>query len=360
MFYVKITFILSVSVRERQALLQDTTDSTPPVPAAAGTPDAQQSRPTKPHFDAQSRQLDLRTSFSKGQSQCCSATHLPQMASTSASSCAPPPSQLAQGAKGTAETHSQPREARDECSEEYPDQVSGIDAEVLMRPEKTSPLEVLLGACTLRGSDKESVATAVDMLSTPGFSDDVETVTPSEADAQVETDADAALPPLTPVAAFPGYFERQGLAPLCGMHALNNALGLPFLTQDVMTVACTEYLSEAAAEGNPEDRTLHESPHAGWYSEAVMAFALRWQENLFSFDLDSPILPDDETLLRIFEADPAGIVVNENGQHWSCFKVYDENIWFLDSLREPVHVSFDSYVAFLRRYRRAYAVRKLG
>jgi hypothetical protein len=265
-----------------------------------------------------------------------------------------------QGAAAAAETSSQPGEATAEPSGEYLDEVSVIDAEVLMRHERGILPEVLLGACTLRASDKESVALEVDMVSALGGSDDVDTVPPGEADMQDVTHADATLPPLDPSVAFLGYFEPQELA-LCGMHALNNALGLPLLTRDVMTVACTEYLSESAAEGNPEVRNLHESLRSGWYAEAVMAFALRWRDNIFSFDLDSPILAnDDASLLRLFAENTAGIAVNENGQHWSCFKVYDERIWFLDSLREPLHVSFDFYVAYVHRYQRAHAVRTLG
>ena len=47
--------------------------------------------------------------------------------------------------------------------------------------------------------------------------------------------------------AFAGYFERQRAA-LCGMHALNNALGHPFATEDDMTFACDTFLLEAEQE----------------------------------------------------------------------------------------------------------------
>ncbi len=111
---------------------------------------------------------------------------------------------------------------------------------------------------------------------------------------------------------FCGYFERQVLA-RCGLHALNNAAGGPFFNADDMSVACTEYVSEAPREGFLEHRDAHELP-TGWFSEAVLAYVVRWKIayhtlgafTSMSLDLDNPVRSDTFLLSASFMNIPWG------------------------------------------------------
>ena len=88
------------------------------------------------------------------------------------------------------------------------------------------------------------------------------------------------------------------------MHALNNVLGMDLFTAETMSEACDNFLTENRFEGGQERRSNHETPLTGFYSEAVMTYALRFKQNLFVMDVDAPIRPDDaEDVQRIFADD---------------------------------------------------------
>ena len=158
-------------------------------------------------------------------------------------------------------------------------------------------------------------------------------------------------------ARYPGYFERQREAQ-CGLHAVNNILGRPFLTAADLRVACDKFLAEMAFEGVVEDRAQHIGP-GGFYSEAVLAFALRHFGNAFALDLDRPILPDTAMPLEIFLDDVAGILVNVAQRHWVAVRVCLDDLWMLDSLTEPERLTLDQLRDFLRRHPSAFFVRRL-
>ena len=143
------------------------------------------------------------------------------------------------------------------------------------------------------------------------------------------------------------------------MHALNNAIGEPYLSPELMTQGCDVYLEESKFEKNPQQHTDHEIPDFGWYSEAVMATALRAHENKFSLDVDNPIHDDEESALRIHEPDTLGVVVNRFNVHWLTYKLYQGEIWLLDSMLVPQTVSFDSYRAALSTCAGAFALVQL-
>ena len=155
------------------------------------------------------------------------------------------------------------------------------------------------------------------------------------------------------------YFEPQlrGEA-RCGLHALNNALGFDFLGAEDMSRACDVLLAELAHEGNPEPRDQHELP-SGWYSEAVMATALRVKDNLYQFNVDAPLLGNDDDMMRIFTDYVRGVVVNLQQQHWVAVRVVAGDIWLLDSLTAPRLLTFDDLVRFVRTYRHAFLVETL-
>ena len=106
--------------------------------------------------------------------------------------------------------------------------------------------------------------------------------------------------------AYTGHFEPQVLG-RCGLHALNNALGFPLLNHIDMSHACNVYLAEMQMEGSPELRNMHENEH-GWYSEAVMATALRVKGNLYKLDVDKPLQPVQDEMHEIYADDVIGIV----------------------------------------------------
>ena len=112
-------------------------------------------------------------------------------------------------------------------------------------------------------------------------------------------------------------------------------------------------------EGNPEVRTDHEIPTFGWYSEAVLATALRAHGNIYSLDLDNPIQHHQESALRIYEHDTLGIVANRANAQWFAYKHVNGEIWLLDSMVAPHTVTFDGYKAALRTYTGAFAVVEL-
>ena len=113
-------------------------------------------------------------------------------------------------------------------------------------------------------------------------------------------------------------------------------------------------------EGCTENRADHESP-TGWYSEAVMAQALRVKQNLYKLDLDNPLQPRQEDLLRIFEDDVMGVVVNKSQVHWFALKVLDQQIWLLDSVHDPRTLTFQSFLKCVQEpeHRNAFLVRHI-
>ena len=75
---------------------------------------------------------------------------------------------------------------------------------------------------------------------------------------------------LTKASALP-FFERQREA-LCGLHALNNALGAEKFNRDQLTAACNLYLQES------EDMEAARSEHIG-PGGATMLFASKCQKS---------------------------------------------------------------------------------
>jgi hypothetical protein len=156
------------------------------------------------------------------------------------------------------------------------------------------------------------------------------------------------------VSAYAGYFERQ-VRGRCGMHALNNALGFDLVTAADMTRACNVYLAEMQIEGSPEERRIHENID-GWYSEAVMAQALRIKDNLYKLDLDNPLQPREDNLLRIYADNVHGLVLNKLNRHWVAFRVVDGSFWRLDSQLQPEVVTLEHLSEQIARYRNAFLV----
>ena len=164
-----------------------------------------------------------------------------------------------------------------------------------------------------------------------------------------------------PIVDYPLYFESQTLA-RCGMHALNNVLGVPLLSATDMSQACDVVIAESLvpdANGvlpDPQQREDHEYPNSGWYSAAVMEMALR---RTFQFELRLGLqLRNDVN--KIYEADIVGAISNKDNMHWVAIKVIDAVIWMLDSCHKPLQLTAEEFLLHLNRYPHTYAVRRLG
>ena len=92
-----------------------------------------------------------------------------------------------------------------------------------------------------------------------------------------------------------------------------------------MDQALEAYLHENLLEGNIENPDLHISA-TGWYSEAVLATALRVKHNLFKLNLDNPIQNALGSLRRIFQPGVLGILVNQKNAHWIAYRAVDGQI----------------------------------
>ena len=177
---------------------------------------------------------------------------------------------------------------------------------------------------------------------------------------------DSPTRPATDAKVFQDFFEKQtpGKA-LCGLHALNNAIGAGFFNESDMSNACTDFLREATREGLHEKRKDHEIPRTGWYSEALMAYVINWKiaQNAWGnmiggqmlLDLNNPILPHvDASLQNVYDPNVYGIIVNKNNTHWITIRHVDNEIWLLDSLQEPKKLSWPEYTNYITCYPHAY------
>ena len=134
-----------------------------------------------------------------------------------------------------------------------------------------------------------------------------------------------------------------------------------------MRLAWPAYQEEQAFEGLVENADDHLNAR-GWYSEALMAFALRWKatqhgeagHEAFMLDLDNPIQSALEASChRISLQEPPGVVVNKDNLHWVAFVAMDTHIWLLDSQARPERYTFEAYRAYIATYHNAFAIRDL-
>ena len=102
---------------------------------------------------------------------------------------------------------------------------------------------------------------------------------------------------------------------MCGVHALNNAIGFCFCTPKDLSQACDAYLSELPFE----TRDMHEAP-TGWYSSEVMCKSLqitgdwkgRFEWGLQPLHVDPAILQGEDVV---------GAVVNLRiEKHWVALR----------------------------------------
>ena len=124
------------------------------------------------------------------------------------------------------------------------------------------------------------------------------------------------------------YHERQREGQ-CGIHALNNLLGVTLFDQPSMILAGERYLEDKAADGGLQDgETLAtHMRNSGWYSIEVMAFAVGSICRLFNTEEHKyamSIAANDARAI-LTSADPlcCGALVNHMGHHWSAIRKFD-------------------------------------
>ena len=159
------------------------------------------------------------------------------------------------------------------------------------------------------------------------------------------------------------YFEHQR-ASLCGLHALNHAVGYPCFTEEDMEAAVDNVLSEALAAALAvggactERRENHVLP-GGNYSEQVLAQALVAQGR-WLFD-QWPLAQQPEGHDALWSADVIGALVHVPG-HWFALRRESDAVWLLDSCNEqPVHLGgrgAANVEAILRAHARIFLLRE--
>ena len=146
------------------------------------------------------------------------------------------------------------------------------------------------------------------------------------------------------------HFEKQGCDAMCGMHALNNAVGRKWQTPEDMNIACDEYLRASQQEGSSEDAMDHVASN-GWFSSEVLACAVtstslrRAGHVEYVMNLE-PLHVKPERLHSAI-----GAVVNVGGSHWVALRSIRGQIWRLDSLAgAPQSLSDREYTSFVSRH----------
>ena len=175
---------------------------------------------------------------------------------------------------------------------------------------------------------------------------DEESTTSSEHQADEESDH----PP------YEGYFEHQKAA-LCGVHALNMAVGRPWQSAEDLEYALEDYLRTAAFEQmTTENREQHTAP-GGWYSSEILAHAVNTtsmnKTGRIEYVLElEPLYMDPAKLHRA-----VGALVNVEQRHWVALRSLGGKIWLLDSEKGQAGVlSNDQYIAYVWKNRDAFPI----
>ena len=138
----------------------------------------------------------------------------------------------------------------------------------------------------------------------------------------------------------PPYFEEQRQH-LCGLHALNHAVGFAAFTEADMEAAVGIILDEACAAaraaGVPrEERRENHILPGGGYSEQVLAGALL-ASGAWVFD-QAPLKLQARGYETLWDLDVVGALAHIPG-HWLALRCEKEVVWLLGSLHaQPVHV----------------------
>ena len=141
------------------------------------------------------------------------------------------------------------------------------------------------------------------------------------------------------------------------MHAVNNAVGEALVTLDALQIAA-EAVSQELLRPLVEDI----SPN-GHYSSETLAAALhftgRWRLELSTIGGAAAASLGFDALQQ---PQCGGALVNVLSpcEHWTALRMVDGHVWHLDSLAQPVRLTREECVDFLRRHERVYPVFSTG
>ena len=167
--------------------------------------------------------------------------------------------------------------------------------------------------------------------------------------AKVEPVEEAVLEPKEQSLWADRYFERQGDAPVCGRHALNNLLGGPQFSDADLNIACDLVLAETG-----DSRSCHVSG-GGWYSHSVLIVAFDTIAPPTWRMLGSPLLPSSWQHFSSCGG-MVGVVLNHNGSHWSAICKHNGHVWHADSQCEPAVLGQEGYARLFRKHPMAFPV----
>ena len=135
----------------------------------------------------------------------------------------------------------------------------------------------------------------------------------------------------------PGLYVETQTNLHCGMHAINNAIGLPYISQTELA----RYAHIVVQEIGTDTARDHMVPGKGYYSHSILAYALNDKrergENSFVLT-PREIHTSPDCLYQAFHADAQGYLVQgalvnmriEN--HWFAVVMFNGTIYALDSI----------------------------
>ena len=146
--------------------------------------------------------------------------------------------------------------------------------------------------------------------------------------------------------------QKRGL---CGLHALNNALGDDIFGEEDLVYAVNQFLLE-----NPEleDSIEDHMSDNGWFSSEVLSTALltkamaEHDQVTWRLDLKPLTTPEDLT-------NYVGALQNQNNQHWIAYRTINGHYTKLDAHKSrPTIISRSTFLEELRDHPRTYGIAK--
>ena len=163
-----------------------------------------------------------------------------------------------------------------------------------------------------------------------------------------------------PAIHYSGYFEMQQGA-FCGMHALNNLLGLQLYSQEDLERAANLMVVDRVYDEsleNGEDVHLHIDDSGNYSSELlswVLANSIRLLADTTVYEMVLSSLKDDESVFH--HESVIGALQNRGNAHWVAVRKFEGHVWELDSLARPRLLSPGAFSSLVHKYPRTYAVR---
>ena len=98
---------------------------------------------------------------------------------------------------------------------------------------------------------------------------------------------------------------------------------------------------------------------------AIAGYVLRWKiarhelgrAAHWELDLVNPVQPTANSVRRLHAESSLGLVVNQDGAHWTAIRREHGVYWLLDSVKAaPSRMTEGQVIAYVKRYRNAFLV----